>query len=193
MKLNNKGFAISAVLYSVLILFMLILVSYLTILSGTKKFNTKTLSSINEVMKEEVIEINKVLNDKEYYLTTIRGNYLIELGNKNCYIYLSKNMILVNKDNGLYINNELINSNNYICNNMSDSNNIDNSIKRLEDTKNKINNDTNITIDNIDMIKKSISDKEEELIKLKEENKDKYEVFEKWKRQNQKLEELLIQ
>ena len=62
MKLNNKGFAISAVLYSVLILFMLILVSYLTILSGTKKFNTKTLSSINEVMKEEVIEINKVLN-----------------------------------------------------------------------------------------------------------------------------------
>ncbi len=71
--------------------------------------------------------------------------------------------------------------------------NIDNSIKRLEDTKNKINNDTNITIDNIDVIKKSISDKEEELIKLKEENKDKYEVFEKWKRQNQKLEELLIQ
>ena len=71
--------------------------------------------------------------------------------------------------------------------------NIDNSIKRLENTKNKINNDTNITIDNIDMIKKSISDKEEELIKLKEENKDKYEVFEKWKRQNQKLEELLIQ
>lgn len=71
--------------------------------------------------------------------------------------------------------------------------NIDNSIKRLEDTKNKINNDTNITIDNIDMIKKSISDKEEELIKLKEKNKDKYEVFEKWKRQNQKLEELLIQ
>lgn len=71
--------------------------------------------------------------------------------------------------------------------------NIDNSIKRLEDTKNKINNDTNITIDNIDMIKKSISDKEEELIKLKEENKDKYEVFEKWKRQNQKLEEFLIQ
>ena len=71
--------------------------------------------------------------------------------------------------------------------------NIDNSIKRLEDTKNKINNDTNITIDNIDMIKKSISDKDEELIKLKEENKDKYEVFEKWKRQNQKLEELLIQ
>lgn len=71
--------------------------------------------------------------------------------------------------------------------------NIDNSIKRLEDTKNKIYNDTNITIDNIDMIKKSISDKEEDLIKLKEENKDKYEVFEKWKRQNQKLEELLIQ
>ena len=129
MKLNNKGFAISVVLYSVLILFMLILVSYLTILSGMKKFNAKTLSSINEVMKEEVIEIDKILNDKEYYLTTIRGNYLIELGNKNCYIYLSKNVVLVNKDNVLYINNELINSNNYICNNMSDSNNIDNSIK----------------------------------------------------------------
>ena len=80
-------------------------------------------------MKEEVIEINKILNDKEYYLTTIRGNYLIELGNKNCYIYLSKNMILVNKDNGLYINNELINSNNYICNNINDSNNIDNGVK----------------------------------------------------------------
>ena len=50
-----------------------------------------------------------------------------------------------------------------------------------------------INIDNIDVIKKNISDKEEKLIKLKEENKDKYEVFEKWKRQNQKLEELLIQ
>lgn len=129
MKLNNRGFAISAVLYSVLILFMLILVSYLTILSTTRKFNTKTLSSINEIMKEEVIEINKVLNDKEYYLTTIRGNYLIELYNMNCYIYLSKDMILINKDNDLYINNELINSNNYICNNINDSNNIDNSVK----------------------------------------------------------------
>lgn len=71
--------------------------------------------------------------------------------------------------------------------------NIDNSIKRLEETKNKINNNTNITIDNIDMIKKSISDKEEYLIKIKEENKDKYEVLKKWQRQNQKLEELLIQ
>lgn len=71
--------------------------------------------------------------------------------------------------------------------------NIDNSIKRLEDTKNKINNDTNITIDNIDMIKKSISDKEEYLIKIKEENKDKYEVLKKWQRQNQKLEDLLMQ
>lgn len=71
--------------------------------------------------------------------------------------------------------------------------NIDNSIKRLEDTKNKINNDTNIAIDNIDMIKKSISDKEVYLIKLKEENKDKYEVLKKWQRQNQKLEDLLMQ
>ena len=71
--------------------------------------------------------------------------------------------------------------------------NIDNSIKRLEETKNKINNDTNIAIDNIDMIKKSISDKEEYLIKIKEENKDKYEVLKKWQRQNQKLEDLLMQ
>lgn len=71
--------------------------------------------------------------------------------------------------------------------------NIDNSIKRLEETKNKINNNTDITLENIDMIKKSISDKEEYLIKIKEENKDKYEVFEKWQRQNQKLEDLLMQ
>ena len=71
--------------------------------------------------------------------------------------------------------------------------NIDNSIKRLEETKNKINNNTDITLENIDMLKESISDKEEYLIKIKEENKDKYEVLKKWKRQNQKLEELLIQ
>lgn len=71
--------------------------------------------------------------------------------------------------------------------------NIDNSIKRLEETKNKINNNTDITLENIDMIKKSISDKEEYLIKIKEENKDKYEVLKKWQRQNQKLEDLLMQ
>lgn len=71
--------------------------------------------------------------------------------------------------------------------------NIDNSIKRLEETKNKINNNTDITLENIDMLKESISDKEVYLIKLKEENKDKYEVLKKWQRQNQKLEDLLMQ
>lgn len=71
--------------------------------------------------------------------------------------------------------------------------NIDNSIKRLEETKNKINNNTDITLENIDMLKESINSKEVYLIKLKEENKDKYEVLKKWQRQNQKLEDLLMQ
>lgn len=132
MKLNNKGFAISAILYSVLILFMLVLVAYLTILSGTRKFNTKTLSSISETLKEKIIEINQVLDQDNYYITPLSGNYLIETPTKKGYIYLPKNTTIQNQKGNIIFNNEqnnIINLDNinenetkYLFNNIIDSN-----------------------------------------------------------------------
>ena len=61
--LNNKGFAISGIIYSILILFLLLIFSILAILGSRKliidKFKLDVLNKIygNELEKEEVVYI----------------------------------------------------------------------------------------------------------------------------------------
>ena len=92
MKLNNKGFAITAVLYGLLILFVVLFGSYLTIL-GTKKNRIDTIT--NNI--EEKYEFNKsTTGDIIYpYEALYTGKYIFDNG---CSVYLYKGNVYENGD-----------------------------------------------------------------------------------------------
>ena len=89
MKLNNKGFAITAVLYGLLILFVILIGSYLTLL-GTKKSRLDTVTS--DIEKD--YEFNKEITNSSQitypYTAPYTGKYIFE---NNCVMYLYKGQI----------------------------------------------------------------------------------------------------
>lgn len=112
MKLNNKGFAITGILYTVLILFLLLLSSLLLMLTTRINRLIKLTDSINkEVENNNVIEIenydstsaeneNKISNPidgTKYFITSYRGKYEFNINDNNtntCYSYLPENTLL---------------------------------------------------------------------------------------------------
>ena len=63
MKLNNKGFAITSVLYGLLILFVVLVGTYLTILSAQKNRVDTLVEGIEENYNSETCIDNPVSND----------------------------------------------------------------------------------------------------------------------------------
>ena len=116
MKLNNKGFAISGILYGVLILFLMIVLTLLKIL-------VVRIDDLDNIQTETIEEVEKVgcaardtIQDSlcsttfsydgsvGYFITKVRGKYEIRInGNNNniCYAYLPKNIVLVKNGNKL--------------------------------------------------------------------------------------------
>lgn len=86
MKLNNKGFAITAVLYGLLILFVILIGSYLTLL-GTKKSRIDTVTSDIEKDYEFNKEITNPIQPNYPYGAPYTGKYIFE---NNCVMYLYK-------------------------------------------------------------------------------------------------------
>ena len=77
MKLNNKGFAITAVLYGLLILFVILIGSYLTLL-GTKKSRIYTVTSDIEKDYEFNKEITNPIQPNYPYDAPYTGKYIFE-------------------------------------------------------------------------------------------------------------------
>lgn len=106
--MNNKGFAITGILYGVLLLFLMVLLSLLYVL--VTRINR--LTTLNEEVKNVVETKNEITtiennptDDKPYYITTMRGKYVINInGNTtaDCYAYLPKNILLKINENKLY-------------------------------------------------------------------------------------------
>ena len=72
MKLNNKGFAITAVLYGLLILFVVLIGSYLTLL-GTKKSRLDIITS--DIEKDyEFKKLNNMIKTIEEARRNIKSN-----------------------------------------------------------------------------------------------------------------------
>lgn len=106
--MNNKGFAISGILYGVLILFLTILLSILGIMVD----RINRLSALNEEISKSVEEVGYTVPDLEEaykdsttnFTTKIRGKYEILLNqnsNNKCYAYLPKNIMIYVLDNKL--------------------------------------------------------------------------------------------
>lgn len=84
MKLNNKGFAITTILYGTLVLFLLLFVSLLAILSQYRKNLEKLVESSNGAREIVTLKPDKTINIGQ--TVTKRGLYNIE---NTCYKYLS--------------------------------------------------------------------------------------------------------
>lgn len=87
MKLNNKGFAITTILYGTLILFMLLFVSLLGIMSQYKK-NLERLIEANNGARDIVTMKPQDISSSNNTTTEHRGFYYID---DKCYKYLKKN------------------------------------------------------------------------------------------------------
>lgn len=88
--MNNKGFAITSILFGILILFLLVLVFLLGVLRSQRLRMEKLSDSVNSTIGEVVCdEITEKIEE-----TTIEnsGRYIIDIGsNNNCYLYVKKN------------------------------------------------------------------------------------------------------
>lgn len=96
MRLNNKGFAITGILYFVLIMFLMIISSLLLVL----KTRINRLTDLNDTINEEVELKEKDINEEfTSYITSFRGKYIFEItdsaGVKTCYSYLPNNALIV--------------------------------------------------------------------------------------------------
>ena len=96
MRLNNKGFAITGILYFVLIMFLMIISSLLLVL----KTRINRLTDLNDTINGEVELKEKDINEEfTSYITSFRGKYIFEItdseGVKTCYSYLPNNALIV--------------------------------------------------------------------------------------------------
>ena len=97
MKLNNKGFAISAILYTLLILFTLTLISLITGLNSRNRILEKSIETIerkyNWNCKYKDDENDPVSKDiPNIKITDFRGKYIFanDTSTTECYTYLNK-------------------------------------------------------------------------------------------------------
>lgn len=122
MRLNNKGFAITAVLYGLLILFVLLVGSYLLVLSA-KKNRVDTIT--NDIEQEYLIDVK--LNNHTFPLTIPKeGIYTFSLTDNEGNVYsnctlaekLNANDIIV-FDSGLKKDNEYLDFVEQECNSIN--------------------------------------------------------------------------
>lgn len=95
MKLNNKGFAITSVLYGLLILFVLLVGSYLTILTARKNRQDKITENIETKYYYSKMSGDMTLEDD--FTAPYTGKYIFD-NNEKCYIYLAKGSVLDKSD-----------------------------------------------------------------------------------------------
>ena len=101
--MNNKGFAISGILYGILLLFIMILLSLLYALVTRLDRLTTLVEEVNQsVENTNSKDINQTIDASNYYITEYRGKYEITLNGNTCYAYLPKDTLL--KINGSQIN-----------------------------------------------------------------------------------------
>lgn len=86
--MNNKGFAIIGILYTILILFLMIMLSVLAGLNTRKNFMEKSISSFQDDYLGDEISQSYVLSANTYKKTPVTGKYVFSNDSSKCYAYL---------------------------------------------------------------------------------------------------------
>ena len=103
-RLNNRGFAITAVLYGLLILFLLLFLGMIRILNTERKRMEKISDEIDKsIVNMEKIDINSSneISEGGIYVTPYRGKYVFKITgdtSKEYYMYLPIYSIVSIKD-----------------------------------------------------------------------------------------------
>lgn len=101
-RLNNRGFAITAVLYGLLILFLLLFLGMIRILNTERKRMEKISDEIDKsIVNMEKIDINSGISEGGIYVTPYRGKYVFKINGdetKEYYMYLPIYSIVSIKD-----------------------------------------------------------------------------------------------
>lgn len=101
-RLNNRGFAITAVLYGLLILFLLLFLGMIRILNTERKRMEKISDEIDKsIVNMEKIDINSGISEGGIYVTPYRGKYVFKITgdtSKEYYMYLPIYSIVSIKD-----------------------------------------------------------------------------------------------
>lgn len=86
--MNNKGFAIIGILYTILILFLMIMLSVLAGLNTRKNFMEKSISSFQDDYLGDEISQSYVLSANTYKKAPVTGKYVFFNNSLECYAYL---------------------------------------------------------------------------------------------------------
>lgn len=101
--MNNKGFAITSIIYSLMLLFILVISSFLSILVGRNRRMDELVESVYETVRYEQIFVpSSVFTEQDgdsstiedvTYVTEQRGLY--HFGYYSCYVFLPKSVAVV--------------------------------------------------------------------------------------------------
>ncbi len=103
--MNNKGFAITGILYGLMLIFILVLTSFLSILVGKNRRIDELEKSVYESVKLSHITIELTDEvDKYQYTTLSNAIYTIKYSGRECNAILPINTVLISgnvKSNGV--------------------------------------------------------------------------------------------
>ena len=129
--MNNKGFAITSIIYGLMLLFVMIVASFISVLVGRNRRMDDLLDSVRESVSYSVVNIcynnydnyfyvnNNNNNSCEYnekaydsagaYVTEKKGKYIFKFSDDStCVVYLPKNTAIISeflKESGAIGNN----------------------------------------------------------------------------------------
>ena len=95
--MNNKGFAITSIIYGLMLLFIVIISSFLSILVGRNRRVDELVDGVYETVEYETINVTQADFENEHraYITEKRGLYNFDINGEVCLTYLPKSVILI--------------------------------------------------------------------------------------------------
>lgn len=106
MKLGNEGFAITGILYTIFVLFLMILLSVLGGLNIKRKLLEKNIDETKESLEEKCQTLTE--NITLPYTTKYSGKYIIDINGDKYATYLSKGSTIDDLSTLYYVGNSPI-------------------------------------------------------------------------------------
>ena len=90
--MNNKGFAITSIIYGLMLLFIVIISSFLSILVGRNRRVDELVEGVYETVEYETINVTQADFENEHraYVTKKRALYNFDINGEVCLTYLPK-------------------------------------------------------------------------------------------------------
>lgn len=105
--MNNKGFAITGILYGLMLIFILALTSFLSILVGKDKRMDALMNSVYENIDLKINDYEFTTKEDYKYTTLSIGLYRFNYNNHICKAYLPSNTVVITSKAKLEDNNKL--------------------------------------------------------------------------------------